>query len=136
MSLQRLDTQNRPLGDILLINKADNRKFHTDKKGFVILPVVGKEIYSITQIGYQKQELKLYKKNANKSIKVILEKDSYEIGEVIVEPLDKVKSTFRRGTILNKRLEQTHINLTPIANNSLPQKIKKFFNIFSIKDED
>lgn len=128
-----VDSENNSLPDVLLINKSNNQKFHTDKNGEAKLPIIGNEMYSITYIGYKKQEIKIIKANSNKTLKVTLEDDSYEIGEVYVAPMERIKPVLNKEINLSKNLPQTSSTTQDV---SLKNRIKKLLNIFSIRDEN
>lgn len=131
--LHIVDSKNNSLPDVLLINQSNNQKFHTDKNGHVKLPIIENEKYIIAYIGYKKQELKINKATSNKTLKVILKEDSYEIGEVIVEPLNRLKPIINSETNLSKNLTKTSSTTHEV---SLKQKLKRLLNTFSVRDNN
>lgn len=58
------------------------------------------------------------------------------LGEVVVTPIQKVKPKFNKKNSSNRKIEQLTTNTSPNSNRSLIPKLKKLFNIFSVKDDN
>jgi|SRR5690606_30574941 len=108
ITIDFIDSQNNSLPYINLTNTKTNQKFTTDNRGRIKLPISGDLEFRIVYLGFLTQEIKIDKKHINSPFRIILKEDKSDIiGELI---------------ITNKY--------------SLKQKIKRLFNIFSVKDEE
>ncbi|WP_159637597.1 carboxypeptidase-like regulatory domain-containing protein [Sphingobacterium composti Ten et al. 2007 non Yoo et al. 2007] len=132
-----MNKHNQNLPQVNLTNTKTSKKYITDNKGKVTIPYEEKSEFKITYIGYKTQFIKIKKSlKKNDLTKIILEEDSYEIGEVIVEPRKRIKPKFNKEINTINQIEQQ--KSTPILNSrdSIKQKLKRLFNIFSVKDEE
>lgn len=108
ITIEFIDSQNNSLPYVNLTNTKTNQKFTTDNRGRIKFPISGDLEFRIVYLGFLTQEIKIDKKHINSPLRIILKEDKSDIiGELI---------------ITNKY--------------SLRQKIKRLFNIFSVKDEE
>jgi len=108
ITIEFIDSQNNSLPYVNFTNTKTNQKFTTDNRGRIKFPISGDLEFRIVYLGFLTQEIKIDKKHINSPLRIILKEDKSDIiGELI---------------ITNKY--------------SLKQKIKRLFNIFSVKDEE
>lgn len=108
VTIEFVDSQNNSLPYVNLTNIKTNQKFTTDNRGRIKFPISGDLEFRIVYLGFLTQEIKIDKKHISSPLRIILKEDESDIiGELI---------------ITNKY--------------SLKHKIKKLFNIFSVRDED
>lgn len=137
ITFQFLDKYNQHLPYVNLTNTKTNKKYIADNTGKITIPYEEKAKFKITYLGFKTRFI-IIKKSFKKNdlTRVTLDESEELIGEVVVTPIQKLKPSFNKEISSNRKIEPLNTNTSPNSNRSLIPKLKKLFNIFSIKDED
>ena len=131
-----LNQKNSPMPEVRIRNNYNGQIWISNKDGKVTLPISSTtETYKILILGYLPQEIKVNKKKANRTIKIVMEEESTTIGEVIIEPRARIKPTFNKEINSIHLIEQQKVSSTPESSSSIKHKLKSLFNIFSVRDD-
>lgn len=137
ISFQFLDKYNQHLPYVNLTNTKTNKKYIADNTGKITIPYEEKAKFKITYLGFKTRFIKIKKSfKKNDLIRVTLDESEELIGEVVVTPIQKIKPTFNKKISSNRKIEPLTTITSPNSNRSLIPKLKRLFNIFSIKDEN
>lgn len=96
VTLQFLTPQNNIFPEVMLENLDTKEIFHSDSKGIIRIAVPTNEthIFEARLIGYEPKVIKLNYIHQGQTLEIKMEQQSYEIGEVIVEPISGIKRIF------------------------------------------
>ncbi|WP_160068283.1 hypothetical protein [Sphingobacterium bovisgrunnientis] len=138
VTLKFIDINNKILPHAVIYEKNTKKYFHADSKGHIKIPIQNNTniFYEARLIGYVKKDINILPYQKNEVINVILIEEILEVGEVIVEPNSRVKHTFNKVINSIQQIEQQKGSSTQETNSSIKQRLKKLFNIFSVKDEE
>ena len=137
ISFQFLDKYNQHLPYVNLTNTKTNKKYIADSTGKITIPYEEKAKFKITYLGFKTRFIKIKKSfKKNDLTRVTLDESEELIGEVVVTPIQKIKPTFNKKISSNRKIEPLTTNTSPNSNHSLIPKLKKLFNIFSVKDDN
>ena len=136
ITFQFLDKYNQHLPYVNLTNTKTNKKYITDNTGKITIPYEEKTEFKITYLGFKTRFIKIKKSFKKYDLtRITLDESEELIGEVVVTSIQKVKSTFNKEISSNRKIEQL-TNISSNSNRSLIPKLKKLFNIFSVRDNN
>jgi hypothetical protein len=138
VTLKFIDINNKTLPHAVIYEKNTKKYLHADSKGHIKIPIHNNTnmFYEARLIGYVKKDINILPYQKNEVINVILIEEILEVGEVIVEPNSRVKHTFNKVINSIQQIKQQKGSSTPETNSSIKQRLRKLFNIFSVKDEE